>query len=118
MTKGILIVEPNGYLSETLTNLLNSFGFKVVGATANTSEILSMVQDFDPDLILTDFDLSQKLDIGFIKGQYPNLKIIAYGVNEAVDGFAELARKAGLDGFYCKYSSQKILLESINTALS
>ena len=118
MTKGILIVEPNGYLSETLTNLLNSFGFKVVGATANTSEILSTLQELEPALMVIDYDMAQNLDVGTIKGQYPNLKIIAYGVNEAVDGFAELARKAGLDGFYCKYSSQKILLESINTALS
>jgi len=114
--KKILIVESNNYLSETLVDLITALGFEVVGATANSGEIINLVQEREPDLLLIDYDMAKQIDIGTIRAQFPELKIAASGF-EVIDAFAEIAKSLGLDGFVSKYAPQKLLLQSLNTLL-
>jgi DNA-binding NarL/FixJ family response regulator len=117
LPKKILIAETNGYLSETLVGLFTALGYEVVGASADNAEIINHIQEFQPDLFLIDFDMSKKMDIGTIRAQFPEMKIVASLWHEAVDLFTEISKKIGLDGYCCKYSSRDDLLKSIKELL-
>ena len=117
MTKKILIIETNAYLSETLVDLFTAFGYEVVGADADINEIINLIQKFEPALLLIDYDKSLRTDIGSIRAQFPELKVVGFGFNEAIDGFAEITNRLGLDGFFSKYAPQEHLLQSIKTLL-
>ena len=114
-TKKILVVEPNAYLSEALAGILTAFGYEVVGTTAQCDEIINLVRELEPDLLLIDFDLSQQTDIAAVKAQIPELKVVASLWHEAIDELAEIAKMDGLDGFVCKYGSRDDLLNSLST---
>jgi len=113
----ILIAEPNAYLSETLSDLLSGFGYDVIGVTADIAELNNRIQGFHPDLLLIDYDMTLQIDIESIRVQFPELKVIAFGFNEAIDGFSEITKRLGLDGFFSKYSPQEHLIKSIKAIL-
>lgn len=115
MQKRILIAEPNAYLSEAIAGILSAFGYDVVGTTSNCDEIIHFLRELKPDLLLIDFALSRQMDIGTIRTQFPELKIVASLWHEAIEELAENANEIGLDGFICKYSSRDDLLNSLNT---
>jgi DNA-binding NarL/FixJ family response regulator len=118
LPKKILIAETNGYLSETLVGLFSSLGYEVVGAaSADNAEIINHIQEFQPDLFLIDFDLSKKMDIGTIRAQFPEMKVVASLWHETVDLFTEISKEIGFDGYSCKYSSRDDLLKSIKALL-
>lgn len=118
MQKRILIAEPNRYLSEMQIRLLTAFGYEVVGATADVTAIVDLLRGSAPDLLLIDYGMSQQMDIAAARAQFPDLKVAASVLHEAIDGFAEVARRAGLDGYFSKYASQAKLLQTIDTLLA
>jgi len=115
--KRILIAEPNAYLSETFSELLSGFGYDVIGATADIAELNNRIRGFHPDLLLIDYDMTLRTDIGSIRAQFPKLKVVGFGFNEAIDGFSEITTRLGLDGFFSKYAPRDHLLKSIKTLL-
>lgn len=117
MPKNIIVAEPNAHLSEAFVSILTEFGYDVVGTTDECDEIINLVRDLAPDLLLVDFDMSQQMDIGTIRAQFPEMKVVASLWHEAIDLFAEIASTIGMDGYCCKYCSRDNLLKSIKALL-
>jgi len=115
--KKILIAETNGYLSQTLVALCSAFGYEVVETSAENADIIDQIQNFEPNLLLIDFDMSQQIDISAVRAKFPELKVIGSLLHEATDGFTEIAKRSGLDGFISKYAPQEHLIKSIKTIL-
>ena len=118
MPKRILIAESNAYLAETFTGLLTLLGFEVVGVSPNQSDIIDQVQTFGPDLLVLDYDMERGDDkrplIGILKEKFPHLKIVALGLQDAIEDFTVFVKKAGYDGFWSKYASREELLKALN----
>jgi len=123
MAKRILIAEPNEYLTETITGVLSDLGFEVVATTQNESEVLSLAQEFEPDLLIVDLGMSKwngdgQTGIKTIKEYLPNIKILVFGFHDAVHEVVESIEQAGFDGFCSKFDSSNGLLKSIEALIA
>lgn len=91
--------------------------FRIVGEVDRLGILLEKIKDFQPDLILLDWELSNSGVPDIIKdirSQYPKLKIIA------LSGRPEAARAAlstGVDAFVSKGENSDKLLDAISRIL-
>jgi DNA-binding NarL/FixJ family response regulator len=110
MTPTVLIAESNHVFLEALSATLSILGYSVVGTTSEKSEVAALAQKVQPDLLLYDFNLSDKgieelADVKRLKAQMPKLKVLIIGYLDWTAEFEKKLREAGLDGFWNKYDN-------------
>ena len=118
MAKKILVAEPNDYLSELFIGLFSAFGYETVRTSTDRLELINHQRAFEANLLLIDFDMLQQMDIRAVRAQFPELIVVGSLWHEAIDGFTEIAKRLGLDGFFSKYAPQEQVLNLIKKLLT
>lgn len=123
MPKTVLVAESNSYLLETLSSLLATCGFKVVGETSQPSEVAILSRVLKPDLLIFDFNLSNDglaglSDLQTLKAKQPELKILVIGYQDATDEFVDAVIQNGCDAFCNKFDSRAGLMKTLHTLVA
>ena len=61
-TSGILIVEDESILAQDISDLLQGFGYSVLGIESNGTDAIKHVDEVEAELILMDVRLEGKID--------------------------------------------------------
>ncbi len=113
----ILIVDDNNFMRETLKFLISRVSnFKLVGEATSGLEAISMAQEFSPDIILLDINMSPIN--GFeatrkILKQKPQTRIIGLSVHKQ-PSYAKNILQLGAKGYLTKSSPHKEIIMAIN----
>jgi len=101
----IIIIEDNLLNLELATNLLEANGF-VVASAQTAEEGLRLAHELLPDLVLMDISLPGMDGLSatkLLKGDPATRQLIVVGLTaNAMKGEAEIALKAGCDGYLTK----------------
>ncbi|WP_374199493.1 response regulator [Massilia sp. Bi118] len=114
--KHVLLVEPNDDLRETMTLLLQCFGYQIT-SSKNANEALALALSQPPDVVLTEVrmidmemhDLCQRLRA------LPNMngcRIVAFTGDTSPQAKAEIVRSC-FDAVLVKPSSAEALVDAI-----
>ena len=120
MAKRVLIADKNRLLLKTYSQLIYSWGFEVVGATSDESNLMALVKETKPDLLLYDLNLSDngvtELSLPCrIKEEMPEMKILITGFHEAVEATFDAFIAAGFHGFCNKCVPQGDLRKTLES---
>lgn len=113
----ILVVDDNNFMRETLKFLISRVSrFKLIGEATSGQEAINMAQEFSPDIILLDINMSPIN--GFeatrkILKQNPLTKIIGLSVHKQ-PSYAKNILQLGAKGYLTKSSPHKEIIEAIN----
>ncbi|WP_201779388.1 response regulator [Neobacillus vireti] len=115
----IIIVDDQGIVRDGLKMLLSlNEEIRIIGEAANGEELLSLLKDKVPDVILMDIRMPIMNGIEAtkaVKDQYPNVKVIILTTfNE--DEYILNGLKNGADGFILKDSDLKEIIKAIKAA--
>ena len=111
----IVIAEDEFLLAEDLRQLVEASGHEVVGVVATAPELVSLVEDWRPDLALVDVQLargSNGLDAARVIKEQHGVPAIAVTANPD----EERARKAGLLGLVRKPPAAAVLIAVLRAA--
>lgn len=114
----LIIVEDDPLLCENLRQLLGGEpSFELIGVFQSAEQALHVLDDIDPQMLLSDLGLPGMSGIEFIqqaKEQIPELDIIAHTVSEDRDTvFAAI--KAGASGYLIKGSSPTEVITALHS---
>ena len=119
--KRIVIVEDQTIVRQGLKALLaSSEDLEVVAEAGDGLEAIRCVQEYKPDLVLTDLSMPKMNGIAAIKEikkQTPGIKILALTVHDS-DEHILAAFEAGADGYCLKDSTQQELITSVKGVLA
>lgn len=120
MSTTVLIAESNNFLLDTLKIVFSLLGFTVIGTTSKISDIDTLALKTKPDLLVFDLHLPREgmpgtTNLKHLKEQLPEMKILALGIHEATDQFAETILNAGFDGFWNKYDNRAGFIKILNS---
>ncbi len=115
----ILLADDHTLLVDAFSNLLES-KYEIVGTASDGREMLSMVAELKPDVVVLDiampnlngFDAGEKL-----KKTHPEIKLIFLTVNEDSDMVAE-AFRIGANGYLLKSSAASELFQAVDAVLN
>lgn len=99
--KRVIVQDIDCGLLETLTIILEEASYEVM-AISQYKDVLSQINNFNPDLVLLDFKLSGKESTGIcqqIKRNFPGLPVLALSCNHNIH---DEYKMAGFDGFIAK----------------
>jgi DNA-binding NarL/FixJ family response regulator len=91
--------------------------FAVIGEAGDGLELLDLLNEKTPDLVIPDVSMPrlQGLEtIKFIKGLYPKVKILILSMHKSKDYVYEAMNK-GADGYMIKEDADEILHSAIET---
>jgi two-component system NarL family response regulator len=111
----VLLVDDHALFLQSLTVLLNTSGYEVVGLAGNGVEALKQARLLHPDLILMDIDMPECDGLAatrLIKAEMPQIKIVMLTVS-ASDAHLFEAVKSGASGYLLKSQSAERFLELI-----
>ena len=104
----VLVVDDSFHMRELVRTFLEGFGIKEVSVSADAEEAFDMVVNMDPDLIITDWNMSPVSGLEFVQ----NIRRGANVPNRFVPiimltGYTEMkrveeARDAGINSFLAK----------------
>jgi len=93
--------------------------YKIVAEAADGNEALSLIEEHDPELILTDINMPDLDGVGLtkqIKKQFPEIKILALSAdNEGTQ--IQRIMEAGADGFVPKDCSPDYMVHAMNEVM-
>lgn len=117
----ILIVDDEPLIREGMKQALEMEDFQVEIA-GNGSEALEIINDFNPQLVITDIIMPEKDGIEVIwtlREKYPDVKIIAIsgGGRISANDHLKIAKKLGANTILTKPFSTTELVEEINKVL-
>jgi DNA-binding NarL/FixJ family response regulator len=104
----VVVAEDDVLLREGLVSLLNQFGFDVVGQAGDGSQLLTVVRDTKPELVITDIRMppthaSEGLDAArVIRAELPDTAIMVLSAHVDVDQAMELIRGGQSVGYLLK----------------
>ena len=117
----IVIAEDHTILREGLRSLLSSHPeFEIVGEAEDGREAIRCVEEYKPDLILTDLSMPRMNGmeaIREIKKQSPKTKILVLTVHRAEEYILDTL-KAGADGYLLKDSTHAELVMAVKKVLN
>lgn len=117
----VLIVEDHPMLREGIKNLISEDPhFAIAGEIASGKNILSFLQEQQPDIIILDIslrDVNSLTLVNSIKHDYPRVKILVYTMHDKRDYVVE-AFKSGVDGYLVKDSAPSVLLKGMRKVLN
>lgn len=112
----VLIADDHDLIRQGIKKIIEmESDISVIGEAANGPELLSMIKDYKPDLVVTDMHMPNydgvKL-IEAIKAAYPNLRVVVVSMenNELV---VSKAIEVGADGYLLKESAGRDIVEAI-----
>ncbi len=111
----VLLVDDHALFLQSLTVLLNTSGYEVVGLAGNGVEALKQARLLRPELILMDIDMPGCDGLAatrLIKAEMPRIKIVMLTVS-ASDAHLFEAVKSGASGYLLKSQSAERFLELI-----
>lgn len=115
----LLIAEDQGVLSSALAMIVGlEEDIEVVGTAKDGEEATRMIRDFQPDLLLTDIEMSKKsgLDLAAELKNEP-IKIIIL-TTFAREGYFERAVSADVAGYLLKDTPSEVLITHIRAAMA
>ena len=116
----VVIVEDHKLFREGLKSLLSDKeGLEVVGEAGDGIEAIRTVKRCRPDLILLDLSMPKMNGISVmkeIKGQFPEIKIMALTIHES-DQYVLEAFDAGADGYCLKDAGRNELMVAVDSVL-
>ena len=119
-TTRVVIVEDHKLFREGLKSLLfDKEGLEVVGEAGDGIEAIRTVKRCRPDLILLDLSMPKMNGISVmkeIKGQFPEIKIMALTIHES-DQYVLEAFDAGADGYCLKDAGRNELMVAVDSVL-
>jgi len=116
MVKLLLVDDQRLFMEGLRVILTREKGVEVAGFTTKVSEILGLVGEIEPDIILMDVHMEGGIEAIYqVKEQYPNVKVIL------LSSFAEeeliiIGLSAGADGFLLKELEREQLIRAIHDA--
>ncbi|MBM3136770.1 MAG: response regulator transcription factor [Chloroflexi bacterium] len=117
MKKRIIIVDDHEVVRLGLRSLLDQYPqYEVVAEASNAKESISMVDTFEPDIVLMDIRLPGKSGIEAceeIKEKHPELRVIML-TSYAEDEMLFSAIKAGASGYVLKQIDSEGLVKSLD----
>lgn len=117
MKKRIIIVDDHEVVRLGLRSLLDQYPhYEVVAEASNAKESISMVDTFEPDIVLMDIRLPGKSGIEAceeIKEKHPEIRVIML-TSYAEDEMLFSAIKAGASGYVLKQIDSEGLVKSLD----
>lgn len=117
----ILLVEDDDLVRDMLGQVLERSSHKVITAT-NGEEAVNLLQNSDPDIMVTDIIMPKKSGITLIsevKNKHPNMEIIAISGGGRLDpmGYLDLSESIGASVSFEKPVDKTALLMAIDLLL-
>lgn len=120
MTVRILLADDHGILRAGLRNLLNAEpDLEVIGEAADGIQVLEMVEQSCPDLILMDISMPNMGGIDVLQHlsrKLPASKVLMLTVHED-ESLLKKAIRAGASGFVVKRAAESELITAIKTVM-
>ena len=114
----VVIVEDHRLFREGLKSLLaDKSDFEVVGEAGDGLEAIRCVKRRQPNLLLLDLSMPKMNGISVmreIKGQFPEIKILALTIHES-DQYVLEAFEAGADGYCLKDAGRNELMVAVDS---
>ena len=118
--KKVVIAEDHQLFREGLKAMLAvRDDLEVVGEAQDGLEAIRCVKQTAPDLLLLDLSMPRLSGISVmkdVKGQFPDIKVLALTIHES-DQYVLEAFEAGADGYCIKDASRQELIVAINSVL-
>ncbi len=116
----ILIVDDHPMMREGLGHLIaNEPDLTICGEAEESTQAMRQIEEFRPDLVLSDLTLPGKSGLEMIKDiqtQYPEIKVLVISMHDE-ELYTERVLKAGARGYVMKQEGGKRILEGIRTVL-
>lgn len=119
----VLVCDDSRQIRSLITSFLNGFGIKQVNDATDADEAFTRMIDFDPDLIITDWNMPPTDGLEFVK----RVRISAESPNPYVPiimltGYTEMyrvkqARDAGISAFLAKPLSAQALYKRLTSVV-
>jgi DNA-binding NarL/FixJ family response regulator len=107
-TRRVVVAEDDVLLREGLSSLLDRSGFEVVGQTGDSRDLLELVRDASPDLVVTDIRMppthtTEGLDVArLIRDEFPDIAILVLSAHVEVEHAMELLASGQSIGYLLK----------------
>ncbi len=115
MSKKILIVEDNASMRNLISGLLESEGYRVVGALEHGNHALESVRELKPDIVCLDYLLPGRDGLAIlhdINTEFPEVDVLFMTGAEDAD-IEQKAGDAGASGFLRKPFGQRQVLDEL-----
>lgn len=112
----VLIADDHDLIRQGIKKIIElEDDISVIGEAANGNELLSMIRDYKPDLVVTDMHMPNYDGVKLIEAiriEYPSLSIVVVSMedNELV---VSKAIEVGADGYLLKESAGRDIVEAI-----
>ena len=116
----ILIIDDHRLFAEGLRSLLVSWGYTSVDVLTADSDLLKMIREYNPALMLVDITMNDIDGIALsaqVKKIYPAIKILIISMH-ARRIFIEKALQAGVEGYIIKNASDEELRSAVTGLLA
>jgi DNA-binding NarL/FixJ family response regulator len=117
----IVLADDHTLFREALAFLLNQDPeLEVVGQAENGRDLVRVVNELKPDLVLTDIAMPQMNGteaIGYLKSRNPDLKVIALTMYTGAD-YVHACFRAGANGYVLKDDGQTEFLGAVKNVLA
>jgi serine/threonine-protein kinase PknK len=107
-TRRVVVADDDVLLREGLASLLGRSGFEVVGQTGDSREVLGLVRDNSPNLVVTDIRMppthtTEGLDVArVIRDEFPDIAIMVLSAHVEVEHAMELLASGKSIGYLLK----------------
>jgi serine/threonine-protein kinase PknK len=104
----VVVADDDVLLREGLASLLDRSGFDVVGQTGDSRDLLSLVREVSPELVVTDIRMppthtSEGLDVArLIRDEFPDIAILVLSAHVEVEHAMELLASGQRIGYLLK----------------
>jgi serine/threonine-protein kinase PknK len=104
----VVLADDDVLLREGMAGLLERSGFDVIGQAGNGSELIDLVRQHEPDLVIVDVRMppthgTEGLDAAHvIRGEYPQIAIVVLSAHVEVDGATDLLSSGERIGYLLK----------------
>ncbi len=119
--KRILIVEDDLLISEMLLLILEQLGYTVVGKATTGNQVMDLVKQSQPDIVLMDLELSGQFDgvkaVHQIHASYPDLPVVVLTAYNSPEVMKE-AEAAGAKAYLVKPATGQEVALALATALN
>lgn len=112
----ITIADDHPLMLEGIKRVLNrEMDFEIVGSALKSLEVMDMLSDEMPDLLILDINMPGKSGLELLKDiklEYPNLPVLILSIHPA-ERFAVRCLKAGASGYLCKSAISDDLVRAV-----
>jgi DNA-binding NarL/FixJ family response regulator len=117
----LLIADDHQIFLDGLALMLSKEpGFKVEGQATNGVQLMELIQEYQPEVVLTDIKMPELNGIGVahqVRTKFPDVKVIALSMYDQEDQIVEML-EAGAKGYLLKNADKSEIIEAIYAVLS